>query len=512
MAKILVADDERSICDAFRVLIASEGHTALVAANGTEALRLVRAERPHAAFLDIRMPGLDGLAVLEQIAEIDPALPVTIMTAHGTLESASRALRANAFEYLGKPLELDQVRRVLRRALHRRKADAEEPAASRAPLESDARPTLIGQSRAMQELFKLIVLLGSNDLTVLVLGESGVGKELVARAVHDGGRRSREPFVAVNCAAIPETLIEAELFGHERGAFTDARELRRGRFEAAAAGTLFLDEVSELPLALQSKLLRALQERTFERVGSAAPVALGARVIAASNRDLGAEVRAGRFRADLYHRLNLATLRVPPLRDRLEDLPALVAAIVARANREIGRDVERIEPEAIERLNAYDWPGNVRELEHVIKRSMLTSRGRSLSLHDLVIEADPDGGGARHGDAALQAQRAAQAYVSARVTAGGDAERTDLFQQAVAAFESALVRAALAVTRGNQVAAARLLGISRTTLRLKVEERKAPAVSAPAVSAPAVFAPAVSEVSEEAAEESAGVEQTSDSL
>jgi DNA-binding NtrC family response regulator len=481
MAKILVADDERSICEAFSGLLATEGHTALIAANGQEALRLVRDEQPRAAFLDVRMPGLDGLAALEQIARIDPALPVIIMTAHGTLETASRALRANAFDYLGKPLELEQVRQVLRRALHHRQAAS---AAGRAPVaaEPDGRPTLLGRSPAMQELFKLIVLLGSNELTVLVLGESGVGKELVARAIHESGKRASEPFVAVNCAAIPETLIEAELFGHERGAFTDAREQRRGRFEAAGAGTLFLDEVSELPLALQGKLLRALQERSFERIGSSVPLALAARIIAASNRDLGTEVRAGRFRADLYHRLNLATLRVPPLRERRSDLPALIASILARANREIGRDIERLEPEALARLEAYDWPGNVRELEHVIKRSLLTSRGRSLSLHDLVIDdAQREAGGAPSGDAAEHVRKAAQAYVGAlaREPRSGsewdrdDAARQVIFQQAVTAFERALVQAALAATRGNQVAAARLLGISRTTLRIKLGERKA---------------------------------------
>lgn len=475
MAKILVADDERSICDAFSGLLAAEGHTALIAANGHEALRLVREERPQAAFLDIRMPGLDGLAALEQIVHLDPALPVIVMTAHGTLETASRALRANAFDYLGKPLELDQVRQALRRALHHRRADGGAPVPG--PREPDARPTLVGQSPAMQELFKLIVLLGANELTVLVLGESGVGKELVARAVHESGKRSSEPFVAVNCAAIPETLIEAELFGHERGAFTDAREQRRGRFEAAGAGTLFLDEISELPLALQGKLLRALQERSFERVGSATQIALTARVIAASNRDLAAEVRAGRFRADLYHRLNLATLRVPPLRARKSDLPALIASILARANREIGRDVERLEPAALARLEAYDWPGNVRELEHVIKRSLLTSRGRSLSVHDLVIDgAQLQEGGALRADAAEHVRRAVRAYIGAgsgwdRNGAGG--ARPEIFQEAVAAFEGELIRAALAATRGNQVAAARLLGISRTTLRIKLVERKA---------------------------------------
>ena len=462
MAKVLVADDERSICDAFRVLLTSEGHTALIAANGNEALRLVRAEHPDAAFLDIRMPGLDGIAVLKEIASIDPGLPVTIMTAHGTLDTATQALRANAFDYLGKPLELDKVRQVLRRALH--PSGVEDSTPPRADVGGDARPTLVGQSRRMQELFKLIVLLGANDLTVLIVGESGVGKELVARAIHESGEQAREPFSAVNCAAIPATLIEAELFGHERGAFTDAKEMRRGRFEAAGSGTLFLDEISELPLALQGKLLRALQERSFERIGSSTALPLTARVIAATNRDLAAETAAGRFRADLYHRLNLATLRVPPLRERKEDLPLLAATILARANREVGRAIEQIEPAALARLREYDWPGNVRELEHVIKRSMLTSRGRTLSIHDLVMDAPPGRTDAWPGNADALVTRAANAYVEGTP----EGERQDLLQHAVTTLESALVQAALTATGGNQVAAARLLGVSRTTLRAKL--------------------------------------------
>ncbi|MBS0366366.1 MAG: sigma-54-dependent Fis family transcriptional regulator [Proteobacteria bacterium] len=481
MAKVLVADDERSICDAFRALLLSEGHSPLIAATGLEALRLVRSERPQAAFIDIRMPGLDGLAVLEEIASIDPTLPVTIMTAYGTLESAGRALKSNAFDYLGKPLELEQVRQVLRRALHRavpRGVDGEAGGAGepRDVTQPASAPTLVGQSRCMQDLFKLIVLLAANDLTVLIQGESGVGKELVARAIHDGGKRAREPFIAVNCAAIPATLIETELFGNERGAFTDAREARRGRFEAAGSGTLFLDEISELPLNLQGKLLRALQERTFERVGSASPVRLAARVVAATNRELAEEVRAGRFRADLFHRLNLATLRVPALRERKDDLPVLAAAILARANQDIGRAFTHIEPDAIERLKRHEWPGNVRELDHVIRRSMLTGRSPSLSIHDLVIDEAGEAPGSATSDTvdALLARAAGACVAGALEQSAAGREPTQLFEHAVATLENALVRAALEVTHGNQVAAARLLGVSRTTLRARLIEMKFP--------------------------------------
>lgn len=459
MAKILVADDERSICEAFGVFLRAEGHTPLLAATGREAIELVRRERPELAFLDVRMPGLDGLATLRELGALDPSLPVVIMTAYGTLDTATEALRANAFDYLGKPVELAALRAVIGRALHRA-APAEAAVAVDGVPQPATRPVLVGQSRAMQELFKLIVLLADTDLTALVLGESGVGKELVARALHAGGQRAAAPFVAVNCAAMPEHLIEAELFGHERGAFTDAREARVGRCEAAGSGTLFLDEVSELPLPMQGKLLRVLQERSFERVGSSAPRPYAARTIAAANRDLAALVAAGAFRADLYHRLNQATLRVPPLRERREDIAPLAAALLARASAELGRDVRRLEPDALARLVRHDWPGNVRELEHVLKRSLLTSRGASLALHDLVM--DPPA------EAPAATLALCRAIANREIGSGGPEGGAGAYARTLAMLEGALIERALEVAGGSQVAAARLLGISRTTLRAKL--------------------------------------------
>jgi DNA-binding NtrC family response regulator len=467
MARVLIADDERSICDAFALLLADEGHAPLTASTGEEALRMVRDQRPDMVFLDVRMPGMDGLAVLKAIQESSPGLPVVVMTAYGTLDTAAEALRNKAFDYLGKPLDLAQIRQLLRRALHTPEP-LEATTRVAAGGEPGARPVLVGQSASMQELFKSIVLLADNDLTVLVQGESGVGKELVARAIHDSGARAIEPFVAVNCAAIPEQLIESELFGHERGAFTDAKSARTGRFEAAGGGTLFLDEISELPLHLQSKLLRVLQERSFERVGSVTSLPFRARLVCASNRDLAAAVAAGDFREDLYHRINIVALQVPPLRERLEDLPELVQALLQRANREVGKAVTAVEQAVLDRLQRHDWPGNVRELEHVIKRSVLRARGPVLTVHDLSLEAGPaptESGGPEVERLLASLTQLAPALVEA-------ARRGDpvdgLHDQAIGRLERALIDAALAATDGNQVAAARLLGMSRTTLRAKL--------------------------------------------
>jgi two-component system nitrogen regulation response regulator GlnG len=468
MARVLVADDERSICEAFVLLLEAEGHTPLTASTGEEALRLVRSAHPDLVFVDVRMPGTDGLAVLKEIRRFDPALPVVVMTAFGTLDTAAEALRNDAFDYLGKPLDVSQLRQVLRRALH-----SPAPASQRTTVapgsDADIRPTLVGQSAAMQELFKLIVMLADNDLTVLVQGESGVGKELVARAIHDSGARARAPFVAINCAAIPEQLIESELFGHERGAFTDAKTARVGRFEAAGQGTLFLDEISELPLHLQSKLLRVLQERTFERVGAVSSVPFGARLVCATNRDLAAAVAAGAFREDLYHRINIVALRVPPLRERRDDIPELVHALVRRANREMGKTVASVEQAVVDELKQRDWPGNVRELEHVIKRSVLGARGPVLTIHDLRFEPEPMQGAAESLPAFERVLRSLESQAARLVESVGSGEvDSGVHEIALGRVEQALIRAALDATEGNQVAAARLLGISRSTLRAKM--------------------------------------------
>jgi len=463
MAKVLIADDEHAICEAFSDMLRAEGHSPVVASSGEEALEKVAANTPDLVFLDVQMPGINGLEVLERIHSEHPALPVVVMTAYGTLQTAMDALSFKAFDYLGKPVDLARIRSLLKRALH--KPSVEMPSSPSVPGAQQEEP-MVGRSAVMQEIFKRMSMLTGNDLTVLITGESGVGKEVVARGIHDNGERRNQPFGAVNCAAIPDQLIESELFGHERGAFTDAREQRHGRFEAAGKGSLFLDEISELPYTLQSKLLRVLQERSFERVGSVTPIAFKARLMAASNCDLKAEVEAGRFREDLYHRLNLVALEIPPLRERKEDIEALATYFLRHANQEIGRDIQGIEPAALVKLNQYDWPGNVRELEHTIKRSVLMARGPFLAAHDLELPHAETTGADSDDEASLRT--ALRAALRDRLD-NGVGEGT-VFQQLVQLAEQELVAEALRITGGNQVAASKLLGLNRTTLRKKLPE------------------------------------------
>ncbi len=462
MAKVLVADDESGICEAFAEFLAAEGHEAIIASNGAEAVDAVRDAQPAVAFMDVQMPGGDGLGALEQIRALAPDMPVIIMTAYGTLDTARRAISLGAYDYLGKPVELARIRELLERALHK-------PSAQIPPdpvVVQDGHVTLLGQSTVMQELFKKMALLGDNQLAILVTGESGVGKELVARGIHQLGPNRDEPFVAVNCAAIPETLMEAELFGNEAGAFTDAKSKRIGRFEAAGNGTLFLDEVSELPYHLQSKLLRVLQERSFEPLGSVKPVRFTARLVAASNRDLEEATASGQFRDDLYHRLNLASLVVPRLRDRGQDIELLAVHFLNQANGEIGKAITGIEPEVIDRLKQYDWPGNVRELEHTIKRAVLAARGQTITAYDLDLPSTPASAAAT-ADLRPSLDAHAERMLANPEQFGGNGE---LYQHLVDTAGLALIEAALRHTNGNQVAAARLLGINRSTLRKKLSE------------------------------------------
>lgn len=369
-ATVLVVEDERAALDSLAIMLEEEGYRVLTAEDGEIALALALREEPDLVLLDLRLPGMDGLTMLQRLRDGYSDTAVIIMTADTTSSSAIRATQLGAFDYITKPVDIDHLLVVARRALEYRALENELRALRAGPAPPAAIPAMVGHSPAMQAVYKMIGRVAASDATVLVTGESGAGKELVANAIHEYSKRAAGPLVKVNCAAIPEPLLEAELFGHEKGAFTHALHRRLGRFEEAARGTLFLDEVGEMPSALQTKLLRAIQDRAIERLGSNRPIHVDFRLVAATARDLEKEVAAGAFREDLYYRLSVVRVALPPLRERREDIPLLVQRFLGRSERPVS-----IRPEALDLILAHDWPGNVRELENVIEHAFVLCRG-----------------------------------------------------------------------------------------------------------------------------------------
>ena len=449
---VLVAEDDRTIRRNLVALLRAEGFVIREAADGVEALAAIRAEGPDAVLLDIKMPGLDGLGVLAELGPALAELPVIVITALGGSGAAIEAMRRGAYDYLTKPFDLDEVLLTLRRALRQRSLAAEVKAlrANRdEAVEDDPdEPELIGRGAAMREVFKAIGRAATAAEPVLILGESGTGKELVATALHRHSRRAEGPFVRVNCGALPEGLIESELFGHERGAFTGADRLRLGRFERAAGGTLFLDEVGELPLSAQAKLLRVLQTREFERVGGVATLLADARVLSATHRDLGREVAAGKFREDLFYRLNVVRIAIPPLRERPEDVAPLADHILRRLERRHGWVGLSLAPESLRTLQAGDWPGNVRQMENVLARAAIAARGRPILPEHL-----------EGGDAADPA-----------IPASPDPANPLPLRAILAEVERRAIRQALLACDGNRTRTAERLGISRRQLFDKLRE------------------------------------------
>ena len=439
---VLIVDDERNIVVTLARALTLEGYATETASGGKEALEKIAALPVDVVVMDVKMPDLDGLSVLREAREARPGLPVVIMSGHGSLETVRQAFKLGAFDYLEKPItEKDKLLAAVRNALRMRTL-AEENAALRREAGSGE---MLGQGPGMRKLRELVQRAAASEGRVLIVGENGTGKELVARALHAGSRRREASFVKLNCAAVPAELIESELFGHEKGAFTGAVTARKGKFELADRGTLFLDEVGDMPPAMQAKVLRVLQEGEFERVGAGTPLRCDVRVIAATNKDLLAEVAAGRFREDLYYRLAVVPIDVPPLRERREDVPELATAFLAAACEKNGRRAMRLDREALAALQSHDWPGNVRELRNLVERIAILCDGPEIRAED-VAEVLP----------------AARRPRADRYAEG--APLKDLLEEA----EREIVLAALASHGDNMAETARALGLERSHLYKKV--------------------------------------------
>jgi two-component system, NtrC family, nitrogen regulation response regulator GlnG len=464
-ARVLIADDEESLRWVLEKGLRQAGYDVTAVPDGDSALRAF-AEAPFdLVFLDIRMPGTDGLTVLAKLRELAGDAHVVVMTAHGTMETAIQAMQRGAYDYLAKPFDLDEVLLVAERALAAGRLTQEVARLKTGLQEVWEFGALIGRHPRMQEVYKTIGRIAASEVTVLLRGESGTGKELVARAIHLYSRRAGRAFVAVSSAAIPGTLLESELFGHERGAFTDAKERKLGKLELAHGGTLFLDEIGDMPAELQTKLLRALQERTIERVGGQDSIRVDVRVLAATNRDLETLMREGKFREDLFYRLNVVTLTLPPLRERRRDIPLLVEHFLAKYAGEIGE--RGVAPEALDRLVGHEWPGNVRELENVVQRAMVMATSGVVLPEHLPI-------GPVSAAASVAIDATLEEIIERRllecVRGLRDHASANLYDLMVGLVEKPLLRAVLRETGGNQVRAAQILGINRNTLRKKLTE------------------------------------------
>ncbi|MGZ6096535.1 MAG: sigma-54-dependent transcriptional regulator [Polyangiales bacterium] len=448
MARVLLVDDEENVRLALRTYLRKQSYDVEAAANVDEAMKHLEAHAYDFVVTDVRMPGKTGLDLLAHIRAKHSGTTVVVMSAYGSIDQALEAIKAGAYDYVAKPFKPEELVLVLRKAAEREVLKRENRELRAAVGRDNAFDELIAKSDAMKSLFTTITKAAPYKTTVLISGESGVGKELVARALHRRSPRAAKTFVAVNCGAIPEALLESELFGHKRGAFTDAMHDKRGLFEEAEGGTLFLDEVGELPLALQVKLLRVIQEGTFRRLGETADRESDVRLVAATVRDLAAEVKASRFREDLYYRLNVLAITIPPLRARSEDIPLLVDHFIARYNTRLGTSVTGLEPAAARLLEEYPWPGNVRELENTIERAMVladTSVLRVVDLPDRVREpVDPVAAELAKGDLSIK--------------------------RTMRVIEEVLIRRALEKTKGNRTRAAEILEISHRALLYKIKE------------------------------------------
>jgi two-component system NtrC family response regulator len=448
MATVLVVDDEKNYLVVLEDLLQDAGYEVLTASSGSQAIEIIQQTPVDTVLSDIKMPGISGIDLLETIKVLDPDLPVILMTAYAEVDQAVSAMKNGALDHIQKPFDNRDIRRAIERGVERRSLmkNIRHLEAELGTLWGN----IVGKSKAMETVFSLMKRVADTPTTVLISGESGTGKELIARGIHKASSRNRAPFVSINCAAVPENLLESELFGYEKGAFTGAVSLKQGKFEFADSGSLFLDEVGEMSLNLQVKLLRVLQEQEFQRVGGNKDIRVDVRIIAATNKDLKEEVDKGRFRADLFFRLNVVSIRVPPLRERREDIPVLAAHFVSKFGERLARPIREVDSNVMSALYRYSWPGNVRELENVIERAMVLSRTSTIMPEDLppeIRESHEVGEGI---DSLISCER-------------GLAETLD-------ALEERMIRQALKKAANIQAQAAKNLGISRSNLQYKMKK------------------------------------------
>ena len=457
MENILVVDDEPGVCHSFKKVLGREGYNVITASNGNEAIEKAGTENPSLIIMDVSMPEMDGLEALQRLKSLYPELTIIMMTAYSTTDKAISAMKYGAYDYLIKPFENAKLISLVEKAMLPGKKvfsiGSEES-------KKWAGERIVGKSPAMLEIYKKIGQVAESDITVLLRGETGTGKEKIARAIYEHSKRNEKPFLPVNCAAIPETLLESELFGHEKGAFTGAESRKLGKFEQCDKGTMFLDEIGDMPLPLQSKVLRVLQDGCFQRVGGSDLIKTDVRIITATNKDLETMANEGKFREDLYWRLNVVSITVPPLRERKGDIEELVHYFLQKFNIESGRNVKGVLPEVIKEFQNYDWPGNVRELQSIIQRGMLLCQKDFVSLDDCEWPPEESMLDIKTKDIERMLSDAAYEFLKR--------EGANIYKEAVSAFERILVKRALELNKNNQVTTAKFLGISRNTLREKM--------------------------------------------
>ncbi|SHO48301.1 sigma-54-dependent transcriptional regulator [Desulfopila aestuarii] len=465
MNTILIIDDDQQLGLSFAKILRQDGYRAETAFTGQEGIEAVQAQCPDLVILDICLPDMNGLKVFEVLHNLFPKLPVIIITAHGSTETAIGAIREGAYDYIYKPFDVPEMLQLIEKAIVAGRCMSQPVEVNPGGVSFADREALVGSSAKMLEVYKAIGRVSPTEATVLIRGESGTGKELAARAIYNHSKRSEKPFVVVNCVAIPETLLESELFGYEKGSFTGAAHRRVGKVEQARGGTVFLDEIGDMPLTIQAKFLRLLQENSIERLGGREPIDVDVRIIAATNRDLEAAVAAGTFREDLYYRLRVVTVTMPPLRERLEDLESLVEYLLARLSSELHMANPGIDPSTVNRLGLYGWPGNIRELSNILKKALIFNRGAPLLPEDISIPTiTPSDGSVDDG---AESTTEVRRWIRRELRS---ARQERLFDTCLDQIGAMLIEEALALTGGNRSQAARLLGVSRPTLHAKIDK------------------------------------------